>query len=76
MNNEVKLPKEVAEKYELVEYGPGSPKQRWGKYGVIDVREITLDKADRLHRAGWPKLQLKEQPKGGSGSGPSLPTKK
>lgn len=56
---QIKLPAEVAQKYELVNYGTGSHRQRWGKYGIIDVNELTLEKADRLHKAGWPKLKLK-----------------
>ena len=59
----VQLPKEVAEKYELVNYGPGSARQRWGKYGVIDIDQLTLEKADRLYKSKWPKLALKEQGK-------------
>lgn len=68
---EVKLPAAVAEKYNLVDYGPGSHKQVWGKYGEIDITKLTLEKADRLFKNKWPKLALKEPPKAASDKGKS-----
>jgi hypothetical protein len=56
----VSLPAEVAAKYKLVNY-TGGHTQFWGKYGKINVNELTLQHADRLFSQGWPKLTLKEK---------------
>lgn len=59
MAKTTQLPAEVAQHYELVNY-KGSSKQFWGKYGTIDISQLTLKKADALHQRGWPKLKKKQ----------------
>jgi len=55
----VKLPEEVAEKYELVGW-TGSPKQFFGaKMGRVDVSELTIEQADRLVKLGFRYLKPK-----------------
>lgn len=53
---QVKLPEEVAKKYQLVNY-TGGDTQVWGKHGTITVSKITLEQAARLVKNKWPKLQ-------------------
>jgi len=56
---EVKLPEEVAKKYNLVNW-KGSPAQLFGTRGLIDVSKLTIEKADQLYKTGWKRLTLKE----------------
>lgn len=56
----VSLPAEVAEKYSLVDYRGGHT-QSWGRFGNINITEMTLQQADRLYQQGWSKLKLKEK---------------
>ncbi|MCB0597754.1 MAG: hypothetical protein KDD28_26990 [Phaeodactylibacter sp.] len=56
--SKVKLPTEVAEKYELVDWVGGN-RQTFGRHGLIDIDKMTLRRADALVRAGFPKLRIK-----------------
>ncbi len=59
----IELPKEVAEKYELVGWG-GSLKQRFGRrFGLVNLRTMTIEQADRLYQKGFRKLKKKAAPK-------------
>lgn len=53
------LPKEVAEKYEVVEW-VGGHRQRFGHYGVIDLTKLNLAKAKALVNTGFSKLLEKQ----------------
>lgn len=55
----VKLPAEVAEQYELVDW-VGGHRQTFGRHGVVDLSNITLRRAEALVRAGFSKLRPKE----------------
>ena len=58
-----KLPAEVAEKYDLVDW-PSKTSFRifFGhKFGYVDLNTITLARADRLYRLGFLKLRLKTE---------------
>jgi hypothetical protein len=57
---ENKLPKEVADKYSLKSIRPG--KYSFAKYGEIDLRIISLEKADKLVKDGFPHLVAKKAP--------------
>lgn len=65
------LPKEVADKYELVDWTGGHRQFFGSRYGTVDLKEMTLSQADRLYRRGFPKLKLKS-----SSSSSNKPTKK
>lgn len=67
----VKLPAEVAEQYELVNW-VGGYRQTFGRYGVVDVSTITLRRADALVRAGFSKLRRKPTPIAPASSASSL----
>lgn len=54
----VKLPAEVAEQYELVDW-VGGHRQNFGRHGVVDLSKMTLRRADALVRAGFSKLRRK-----------------
>ncbi len=56
---ERKLPKEVAEKYNLKSIRAG--KYVFPKFGEIDLRTITLKQADELVKKGFPFLVLKKK---------------
>lgn len=52
-----KLPPEVAEKYSLNPNLKGGPRYDFGKYGVIDVSQLSIQLADQLFAAGFPHLR-------------------
>lgn len=56
----VKLPAPVAKEFDLVGWVGGS-KQSFGKFGVIDINTITLERAKLLAANGFKKLVKKEQ---------------
>lgn len=53
------LPPEVAEKYEVVNW-TGGHQQQFGRFGRINLKKLTLDKATLLIRGEFSKL--KERP--------------
>ena len=57
-NEVIKLPAEVAEKFELVDW-EGSSIQIFGKFGRIDLEKMTVKKAEQLVKRGFKKLKLK-----------------
>ncbi len=54
------LPKDVAEKYKVVTIRAG--KYNFYGFGEIDLRTISLKKADELFEKEFPYLELMEQP--------------
>lgn len=56
------LPKEVAEHYELVGW-KGGPVQVFGRFGVVDLNNLTLRRAQKLVKMGFTKLKAKPQKK-------------
>lgn len=58
MANVVKLPDDVAAKYELVNW-VGSPRQIFGQLGLVDLNTITLKRAESLVNKGFKKLRVR-----------------
>ncbi len=56
-----KLLPEVSEKYTLKTIRPG--KYNFDKYGTLDLRTLSLEKADKLVENGFPFLVLKKTKK-------------
>lgn len=54
------LPKEVAEKYEVVDW-PGKHTMNFGRLGTVDLRALTVDGAENLVKRGFTKLRRREQ---------------
>ena len=52
------LPREVAEHYEVIGW-QGSHKQNFGKFGIIDIKTMTLTRAGSLVSRGFKKLTRK-----------------
>lgn len=60
--SKVSLPAEVAVKYKLVNW-TGGHTQDFGRWGTVSIENLTLQKADILFTAKFPKLELKPQKK-------------
>jgi len=58
---ERKLPADVAKKYKLVTIRPG--KYNFQKFGEVDLRTISLEKADAIVARGFQYLQLSDEGK-------------
>ncbi len=71
----VKLPAEVAEQYELVNW-VGGHRQTFGRHGAIDVTKLTLRRAEALVRAGFSKLRRKPVSPSASSASPAAAPKK
>lgn len=52
------LPSEVAQKYELVNW-VGGHKQVFGKFGTIDLKELTVEKCAQLVKQEFSKIKAK-----------------
>jgi len=65
-----KLPEAVAEHFELVDW-KGGPRQAFGRFGVVDLRTITLQRANSLVQRGFGKLRrrINEDESGGDKKG-------
>ena len=46
----------MAAHFELVDWA-GGPRQRFGKYGLVDLEKITLKQAQKLVAKGFSKLK-------------------
>lgn len=55
------LSREVAEKYETVNWN-GGHRQDFGTFGVVDLSTMTIQQADALVKKGFKKLRLKNTP--------------
>ena len=49
------LPKEVSNKFKTVDW-VGGHEQNFGRWGMINLKEMTLRRAETLVRKGFPKL--------------------
>lgn len=57
------LPEDVAEKFEVKNW-KGGHRQDFGLFGVVDLINLTIPKAERLVKRGFSKLVIKKgQPK-------------
>jgi hypothetical protein len=56
------LPSDVASEYEVINW-VGGHRQRFGNFGVVDLKLMTLEKAERLVKYGFSKLQKREPSK-------------
>lgn len=56
------LPAIVAAEYEVVNW-QGGHRQRFGTFGVVDLKLMTLEKAEHLVRYGFSKLVKRENKK-------------
>lgn len=52
------LPKEVSEKFELVNW-KGGPVQLFGRFGKVDITKLTVKRAEALVANGFSKLKTK-----------------
>ena len=52
------LPEEVATQYDLIGW-KGGPKKDCGRFGIIDLRTLSLQRADLLFNMGFPLLTKK-----------------
>lgn len=54
--SQVKLPAEVAAKYDLVNWVGGHTQDFGTVWGTVNITELTLRKAENLVRKGFPKV--------------------
>lgn len=52
------LPAEVAALYEVVNW-QGGHRQHFGRYGIVDLKNMTITRADRLVNTKFSKLRRK-----------------
>lgn len=57
--SQVKLPAEVAAKYDLVNWVGGHTQDFGAVWGTVNVNTLTLRKAENLVKKGFPKLVAK-----------------
>lgn len=70
------LPKEVSDKYELVDWKGGHQQFFGSKFGTVNIKTMTLAQADRLYKRGFHKLRLKSSSTKSTDTSPSPKTDK